>query len=323
MEQPQKATSPRHFITYKFVAYKKTMPDKKCWRCAHVPCKIISNNGEILTLKPFNGKEFTIDIAIFEKELYVLKNDETYVYTPYYPTERIAISEFDIKHLSILNLKKYFEEKDNYILKAIEKAEQDSYHSKGNNSCITFDKYTEYKSNPTTSKLERIGDPIFNRSVRHSPPIYKHFTREEYEQTPSFPAPIGIRYDDFALPSEQNNILRDILNQIFSCKNAPECPKQIIDELGLTIVPNTHTCLWCGNIIDISELNQEYCSKEHSINFCHRIPELGTKRGNVYFGHCSCNREQGGYSELQRIEQIIQLAKCNPEYKEKILKELG
>ena len=82
-------------------------------------------------------------------------------------------------------------------------------------------------------------------------------------------------------------------------------------------------CLWCGEVMDISELNQEYCSKEHSINFCHRIPELGTKKGNVYIGHCSCNREQGGYSEEQRIQQIIRLAKHNPSYIEKILQELA
>ena len=76
--------------------------------------------------------------------------------------------------------------------------------------------------------------------------------------------------------------------------------------------------------MDISELNQEYCSKEHSINLCHRDTVIGTKKGNVYFGHCSCNREQGGYSELQRVEQIIRLAKNNPDsgYSEIIMSSL-
>jgi hypothetical protein len=74
--------------------------------------------------------------------------------------------------------------------------------------------------------------------------------------------------------------------------------------------------------MDISELNQVYCSKEHSINFCHRNPVIGTKKGNVYIGHCSCNREQGGYSEQQRVEQIIRLAKSNPIYREIIMSSL-
>jgi hypothetical protein len=304
-----------------FVASKVTTLQGKNWRCAKVPCKVISNDGTNIKLLPFNSKPIHVSTKIFENEFDILENDDAYVYTPYYPGGRISISEFYIVSKSINKLKKHFKDKKN-ILKAIEKAEQDSYHSKGNQFCATIEEYNNYKENPKTSKLERIGDPIFNRSVRHSPPISKKFTREDFEKSASYPAPIGIREEDFALPSEQNEILTEMLNQLFSCKNAPECPEEIRIELGLNIIPNSHNCLWCGEIIDISELNQEYCSKEHSINFCHRDPEQGTKRGNVYIGHCSCNREQGGYSEEDRIEQIIRLAKNNPSYREKILREL-
>ena len=306
-----------------FVSTIKTIPYGNAWRCANVPYKVISNDGVYTTLLPFNGKSvFTVVNKNFENEFYNLQSDDTYVYISSYPNGRVPIAEFDIKPISIKKLKKYF--KDNIpILNIIEKAEQDSFHSKGNQFCATFKIYNNYKSHPTTSKLERVGDPIFNRSVRHSPPISKTFTRLEFEQSPSYPAPIGIREEDFAFPSQQNEILIELLNQIFSSKNAPECPKEIINELQLNININSHMCLWCGELIDISELNQEYCSKEHSINFCHRIPELGTKKGNVYIGHCSCNREQGGYSEEERIEQIIRLAKCNPSYREKILQELA
>ena len=306
---------------YKFVASKKTVPYKNVWRCANVPCKVLSSDEVNIKMVPFNGK-LTISVPNnnFTDDFYYLESDETYVYAPNYPNGKILISEFDVKPISINPLKKIFKGKN--ILKAIEKAEQDAFGAKGNQFCITFDKYNEYKANPITSKLERIGDPIFNRSSRHSPPISKSFTREDFEKSPSYPAPIGIREEDFAYPSEQNKILIELLNQIFSCKNAPECPKEIVAELGLTIKPNTHICLWCGAVMDISELNQEYCSKEHTINFCHRIPDQGTKEGNVYIGHCSCNREQGGYSEEQRIDQIIRLAKHNQSYKEKILREL-
>ena len=83
--------------------------------------------------------------------------------------------------------------------------------------------YNKYKNDPkTTSKLERIGDPIFNRSVRHSPPISKLFTREDFEKSPSYPAPLGIREEDFALPSEQNEILIELLEQIFNCTSRNE-----------------------------------------------------------------------------------------------------
>jgi hypothetical protein len=78
-------------------------------------------------------------------------------------------------------------------------------------------------------------------------------------------------------------------------------------------------CLWCGEVMDISEINQEYCLKEHSINFCHRNPYVGTKKGNIYIGHCLCNREQGGYSEEERLDHFMRLAMSNPSHRERIL----
>jgi hypothetical protein len=71
-------------------------------------------------------------------------------------------------------------------------------------------------------------------------------------------------------------------------------------------------------LIDIHGLDQSYCATVHSVNFCHRDPKVGTKAGNVYIGHCSCNREQGGYSETERIDQIIRLARSNPELMERL-----
>ena len=308
----------------KFVAPIKTTPRGIHWQCANIPCKVKSNDGVNIKLLPFTGKSITIPNEKFLNEFHHLDSDEVYVYAPNstYPDGKIAISEFYIKSISTTNLKKHFKGQKN-ILDAIKKAVKDSKGAKGNQFCAKIDIYNKYKADTKTSKLERIGDPIFNRSVRHSPPISKTFTREEFENSPSYPAPIGVREEDFAWPSEQNSILIELLNQIFNCANAPMCPAKIISDLGLEIKPDTHACLWCGEVIDISILNQDYCSKEHTINFCHRIPEIGTKKGNVYIGHCSCNREQGGYSEAERIDQIIRLAKYNPVYRDKILKELA
>ena len=57
-------------------------------------------------------------------------------------------------------------------------------------------------------------------------------------------------------------------------------------------------------------LGQAYKSKEHAINFCHMDPDEksnSTRPGNVYFGHTSCNRKQGGFSEKERILDGLRL----------------
>jgi hypothetical protein len=252
---------------------------------------------------------------------YELESDETFVYVSSYPYGRVPLVEFDIKPFCTKNLQKHFEGNQSFLT-LLKKIIQDSYCAKGNHFCITMKEYDDYQMGQKTGKLERVGDAIFNRAPRHTVPIPRTYTREEFEQNPSFPAPIGVRAEDFAFPSEQNEIFTELLTQIFNCNNAPECPEAIRAQYGLDIHPNSHMCEWCGDVMDIVYLNQEYCSKEHSVNFCHRDPFLGTKKGNVYIGHCSCNREQGGYSEEQRIQQIIRLAKYNSAYKDIILNAL-
>ena len=303
-----------------FVEPIKTIIVNGEWICQNVPCYIILKTEEFVQIKPFNKSgDFQISKSEFDSNFKYLQRDAENVYTKHYPTGRIEIAEFTIKPISINKLTKHFENNPN-IVKLIDKAYQDSYTGKGNTFCINISKYNEYIESKKTSKLERIGDPIFNRTTRHTPPIHNTFTRENFVNCPSFPAPIGIRAEDFALPSEQNEILIDLITQIFNCKNAPEFPEEFQSSIGVTINKNSHICEWCGEKLDVSELNQEYCSKEHSVNFCHRDPALGTKKGNVYIGHCSCNREQGGYSEVQRFEQIMRLAQHNPVYFERMRK---
>jgi hypothetical protein len=217
----------------------------------------------------------------------------------------------------------------------IEKAEQDAYHAKGNNFCIKLAEYrafvtrnsaseeTDTSGNQKVSSLERVGDPVFNRQRRHCPPVPSSWTRADFEACPSFPAPVGVRAEDFAFPSEQNAILCELLTQVFSCANAPDLSPELQAHYHLTIQKNTHKCDWCGEIIDIAGLNQTYCATVHSVNFCHRDPKVGTKVGNVYIGHCSCNREQGGYSETERVDQIVRLAMANPEMMTRLLAGLS
>jgi hypothetical protein len=306
-----------------FVAPTKTLIVNGEWLCQCVPCYIISKTDDEVVIKAFNkARECKVTNEMFTTHFITLNRDSEYVYADSYPNGRIAIVEFTINPISIAELSNHFKENTEFV-GLLDKAYQDSYVGKGNTFCINMKKYADYESNKQISKLERIGDPIFNRTSRHTVPIQGTFSRDDFENCASFPAPIGIRAEDFALPSEQNDILREMLTQIFNCVGAPDCPPDLQAKLGIQITSNSHMCEWCGERMDISSLNQQYCSKEHSVNFCHRDPVVGTKRGNVYIGHCSCNREQGGYSEEQRVMQIIRLAKYNENYRKLILESLA
>jgi hypothetical protein len=306
----------------KFVMPIKTFINNKDWICQSVPCFIVSQTEERVCVKPFN-KSAKISVSLLDfNELFInLESDGTYVYVDSYPSGRISISEFQVKKISLNPLIKHFSNNPEFV-SLIKKVEQDSYAGKGSSKCVSLVEYNNFISSPPLTILERIGDPIFNRTTRHTTPILSSFTRTNFEASPSFPAPIGIRSSDFSLPSEQNELLIELLTQLFNSVDSPECPENIKCGLGLSITPASHVCLWCCEKLSLANLNQVYCSTEHSINLCHRDPNVGTKKGNVYWGHCSCNREQGGYSEEERINQLIRLIKANPKYKEQVLLDL-
>jgi hypothetical protein len=316
-----------------FALPKKTFPIANEWICDGVPCRVLDINENWVTIVPFNGSKKKISKEIYDAEFVECVSDGTFVYAPRYPDGRVLITEFDVKAISIVPLKAVF--KDHPCFPLIEKAEQDAYHAKGNNFCIKLADYraftnrteeqtdTNSQTQAKPSSLERVGDAVFNRQRRHCPPVPSSWTRAHFEACPSFPAPVGIRAEDFAFPSEQNAILKELLTQVFSCANAPDMSPELQAHYGLNIQKNTHKCDWCGEIIDIAGLNQVYCATVHSVNFCHRDPKVGTKCGNVYIGHCSCNREQGGYSETERVDQILRLAFGNPEMMQRLLSGLN
>jgi len=332
-----------HLFASNFAAPKKTLILNGEWICANTPCQIIKGNDCLtesvqtvepikslnIVIKPFNKKrEYDISKDVFDANFYALERaqlDESgihFVEARGYPNDRIMLNEFLVEPFNSISaeLKKHFTNDKNFLT-LLEKAHQDAYTSKGNTFCINMKEYETFigQKESGSSILTRVGDPIFNRASRHSVPVLSSFTRKDFEISASFPAPIGIKMEDFALPSEQNNIYIQLLTQAFSCVNAPQCPVHILEQLGITIEPESHKCDWCGEKIDVGELNQTYCSKEHSLNFCHRDPKLGTRPNNVYIGHCGCNREQGGYSEEERVAQIIRLSKTNDKYREMLL----
>jgi hypothetical protein len=311
-----------------FISPKKTFVNNgKYWICANVPCKVITVDDKKVCYEPFNSKRKYYDNIEFVKETFEnVNSDKEYVYTDYYPDKKIAISEFDVK-LPIIEKKKCLDilkknKTPPSIITMVEKAYQDSYNSKGSTFCINIKIYNDFISGKKKlTALEQIGDPIFNRNSRHTLPIYNTYTQEEFKKNKSYPAPIGIRYEDFALPTEQNLIFKDLIKQIFSSKNCSELPIELKTILDISIEKNTHKCDWCGELVDFNDINQNYCSKEHSINFCHKDPCIGTKKGNIYLGHCSCNREQGGYSEIERVKQVIRFLKASPDILTQDMKE--
>jgi len=309
---------------------------KVSWICGGVPSIVIKNQEESVTIKPFDSDvEFDIPRKVFNETFVPCARDDTSVFSDVYPGGKVPFSEFNVPKINIKCLLDAFKTNTS-LTTIIEKCKQDAYVSKGNTKCIKIDALHQFEAAAATasvdegaagggaagtgSSLTRTGDPYFNRRSRHSPPVPKSMTRAEYESCPSFPRPIGVREADFAWPTEQNDILISLIKQIFACEGAPELPVAIQQQLGIavgSIAPNSHKCLWCGNIVSVQELNQSYCAEEHSVNFCHRDPETGTKAGNVYIGHCSCNREQGGHSEEERIEQILRLLRANPDHQKK------
>ena len=78
-----------------------------------------------------------------------------------------------------------------------------------------------------------------------------------------------------------------------------------------------HKCKWCGEEIDAFNYSSTYSSKDNFIEICHRDPNERFIPSNMYWGHGECNRQQGGYSEEDRVQQIIRLLKAQPELLEK------
>ena len=328
-----------------FVTPAKTYPaDTNSWICGGVPCIYIdslpdSEDKNIKYIKPFNKGIGSSPIKLsmvddWDKYGFkFLDRTDTHVLAPGYPTD-VPISEFSIKPINLAPLIGHYKAKDaefTELLTLIKKANQDAHTAKGQAKAIDIITYRKYKENSgegkdedkeepnPLSKLTRIGDPVFNRTSRQTIPVPNSFTREDFEKHPSFPAPIGIRTEDFTWPSEQNAILIEQLSQVFSCEGAPECPVELVEKYGLIIAKDSHKCDWCGEVVSMSNLKQAYCSTTHTINFCHKDPSIGTKKGNVYIGHCSCNREQGGYSEEERVYQIARLCRSNPQLKELLI----
>lgn len=148
---------------------------------------------------------------------------------------------------------------------------------------------------------------IYNRNSRWCPPV--DMTYEEFENTASYPYPLGIRPKDFCLPSELLDTVVEMLTQICSMKNVDrelfETLNKEFEKKKLLVRIDTtrpdHCCKYCSKPLDAEEYSSEYKSETNYMEICHRDPNERFIKENMYWGHGECNRRQGGYSEDQRM----------------------
>ena len=281
-----------------------------------VPCKIIKKTEHYIYLNSFssvnNKSKFRVTYEEFENDFKEAKVEDEKIITEKYGLldinefkERENLNNFRksintfIKKLNYPGIKKILEDKINQLMV-----------SQGCTKTIKIDNYNKFDSN-LLKKHERIGDPIFNRSVRWCPPIPNNFTYEDFTKTLSYPAPIGIRKKDFALPSTMIKTIITLLNQIFNMKNVKLDEElknkfsNIINKYNYKLEISEHKCKFCNQSIDINEYTSSYKSCENYIEICHRNPNSNFNEDNIYWGHGLCNRKQGGYTELECIENIF------------------
>jgi 5-methylcytosine-specific restriction endonuclease McrA len=282
-----------------------------------VPCVKV-NESKFITLQSFTSAEnrmFDVNQAYFEEHFKEITPDNLgNLNLERYPIP-INIKEFKLREeLSELvsKIKSLF--KNENISESIKKIIEDKLDqivaSQGCTSTATLDIYYKYKLNILSLSVhKRIGDPVFNRSVRWMPPVEIEY--EEFSKTKSFPAPIGIRLKDFCLPSELIHTLSELITQLINFDNVSEKDFTEIKKSLNFIEKKKCCCKYCGKTIDINGYSSKYKSSNNFIEICHRDPNGRFLPENMYWGHGECNRRQGGYSEKERMEDALLLMLIN------------
>ena len=314
-----KLTKPRKYITKKGFSKKNEYV-----QIEGVPAIIIQVTPIIIlnSLTSSLKRTFTVTIDELAREFIKgIVNDDGFITNcDKYPYS-INISEFKSRN-DYLNLKmsieKWSNSLDNAILKTVFNDKFPQILVAQGAPAITVNKLLDYqnKSDDNKSNHKRLGDPIFNRNCRWCPPV--DITYEEFQKSPSYPAPLGIRPKDFCLPSEMNKVIIEMVRQIICFRNVDEKYKtnliKIFANCGFENIfedCSIHRCKYCGNEVDINNYSSTYKSSDNFIEICHRDPNAHFTPDNMYWGHGECNRRQGGYTEQDRIEDAIQLLKCN------------
>ena len=317
-----KMTKLHYFLT------KKGYSKKEEWlQVEGCPVKVIKVNDDSIELNSFHSAEnrtFKVSIFDFKQDFFPTKEDEDYLYLPSYPFP-IAKKEFEIrKEIDKLEsfLKRILRNKDicENVRNCISVKLPQLIEASGA-EYITIDSYHQYQRGEVdlSNPHKRFGYMIFNRNSRWCPPV--NISYDEYKESPSYPAPIGIRPKDFCRPSELKETLKELINQIMNFANVKESTFLCIQEkLDFVEKRECHTCRYCGGVVDMNKCVfvkdnngniKTYKSSENYIEICHRDPNGRFLKDNMYIGHGDCNRRQGGFSEKERMKDGIQLLYLN------------
>jgi hypothetical protein len=288
-----------------------------------VPCKLIKEDGDTLTLHSFTsdvGQNFRITKNEFQEQFTKAEMDGDIIQTPAYPGG-LHVSEFEKR-----------KEANELIAKVLKHIEDETLRNKLKQTAVSqgcthtagITDYLKVKSGEKIlGPLENFGDAIFNRTKRHAPPIPSEYTHDEFKQTKGFPAPIGIRTKDFCLPSEMIKGVTELLIQMSRFENTEPKFQDFVKSIGIEIPDGTHCCKWCGKSVDANKCASKYKSATNYIELCHRDPNGMFSAENVYWGHGDCNRRQGGYTEHDRIDDVVGLAAQDPVFRAELLRKLG
>ena len=311
-------------LNYKTATGVSKKPD---WLAAGVPCIIKEKDNDNLYVDLFTSCRTQLNIIDEQNSKNFVKceiESDYIIDLDMYPNDKIHLSEFekrqDVKVFmkKIRDFAKPLDEQ--HILKRILKDKLSQIEATQGADNMTIDKINSIDIDLLRlEKTKRYDNMIFNRCTRWNPPISDKYTYEEYKNSVNFCRPIGTRPKDFCLPSEFIATCQEMIRQIACFKGIDDISKNKLIEIAS--IENHkcnefHRCKWSGEIIDASQYSSGYSSKNNFIEICHRDPNDRFLAHNMYWGLGESNRQQGGYSELERIEQIVRLAKSHPSHLE-------
>lgn len=295
---------------HRYISNKGLSKNEEWLQIEGVPCIIVKIENDIY-LNSFTSSKNRVFI-INRKYLYSnfklisINNDGFMLNLDKYPI-LININEFD-KRDDVLLLEKIIKDiiKNKNISSIIRKIFNDKLPqlivSQGS-SYITIDEYYKYLNGEIIlSKHKRFGCELFNRNSRWCPPI--NISYDDYIKSNSYPAPLGIRPKDFCLPSEIIETMEELISQIVNFKDITVEDYQLLKEKLPFINKFDYKCKYCGEYLSINEYISKYKSCDNYIEICHRDPNNRFIKNNIYWGHGSCNRRQGGFTEIDRMKMV-------------------
>lgn len=265
---------------------------------AQVPAKLLSNTAGTMKVKMYD----------LEKPLSFTDAEFQALFQPYDPTPEF-IADFETPSITEGDLRsaagRFDGDHEAVMWPMFGKCVMDAYMSCGNAKSCPITKYTALKAAAASQTLESY-KPQFNRRARNTFVIPADFDEAAFQKDP---LPVGIDSHEFATKTEQKAILVMLVKQLYGFEGAPPMSNEMQALLGLPEKPvaGSHCCKYCCKPMELSKVAQEYKAKVHYLNLCHDDPKRGTRADNLYWGHTTCNREQGGCSTFERVKQGLQL----------------